>query len=77
MLQNAMVTARTFSELLREKQQGWGEEGVKLLPPPPNQIRVKANCSQKGFETCDKELQEYNIFFHKQKKVILFEYTLM
>ena len=76
MLQNAMVTARTFSELLREKQQGWGEEGVKLLPLL-NQIRVKANCSQKGFETCDKELQEYNIFFHKQKKVILFEYTLM
>ena len=36
MLQNAKVTAFTVSELLKENQQGG-----KITPPPPFQIRVK------------------------------------
>ena len=62
MLQNARVTARTFSE-------GGGGGGWKITLSPPNQIRFKANCSQKAFEMCDKELQEYNIFFINKGKL--------
>ena len=36
-----MVTALTFSELLRENQQG----GVKITQLPPTQIRVKVTTN--------------------------------
>ena len=46
MLQNARVTAFTVSELLREKQHGWGGGGGGKIPPPPHPPRLGLKQSQ-------------------------------
>ena len=45
MLQNAKVAAFTVPELLREKQQGGREEGLKLFPSP--RLGLKNNLLSK------------------------------
>ena len=45
MLQNAMITAFTISELLKENQQG---KGVKISPPPPFPPRLGLIVSAKN-----------------------------